>query len=152
NVYARHNESGAEVPLSQDGKEGLAYGMPQWSPDSKTLAAFRIAPGDRFEVHLLESSPAGGGRAKLHSRPYPLPGDKSTTFELNLFDVGEKKHIKPEVERIDFGFPRLRWHKDGKHFTYEKVDRGHQRFRLIEVDVQTGKALNLIDEQTKTFI
>ena len=59
--------------------------MLQWSPDSKSLVAFRIEPGDDKEVYLVESSPAGGGRAKLHSRPYRLPGDKLTAFELNLF-------------------------------------------------------------------
>jgi dipeptidyl aminopeptidase/acylaminoacyl peptidase len=152
NLYLRPSDGGTEVQLSQDGKEGNAYGQPRWSPDSRTLAAFRIQPGDRLEVHLLESSPAGGGRAKLHTRLYPLPGDKFTAYEMYLFDVANKKQIKPEVERIDFGFPRLRWSRDGKHITYEKVDRGHQRFRVIEVDAQSGKARNLIDEQTKTFI
>jgi dipeptidyl aminopeptidase/acylaminoacyl peptidase len=58
-----------------------------------------------------------------------------------------------DVERIDFrGPPRPRWHKDGRHFTFEKVDRGHQRFRLVEVDAATGKTRALIDERSKTFI
>src|SRR5262249_46402019 len=55
-------------------------------------------------------------------------------------------------ERIDFGAPRLRWAKDGGRFTYEKTDRGHQRFRLIEVDARSGESRNLVDEQSKTFI
>ena len=38
--------------LSDDGKEGLAYGRLSWSPDSKTLVAFRIEPGDDKEVYL----------------------------------------------------------------------------------------------------
>ena len=101
--------------------------------------AFRIEPGDRKEVYLIQSSPPGGGRAQLRSRPYPLPGDKFTAYELNLFDVESKKAIKPKVDRIDFESPRLRWRKDGRHFTYEKTDRGHQRFRLIEVDSHTGE-------------
>jgi len=41
---------------------------------------------------------------------------------------------------------------NNRYYTYEKVDRGHQRFRVIEVDVQTGKTKNIIDEKTKTFI
>ena len=65
--------------------------MLSWSPDSKALVAFRIEPGDNKEVHLIESSPRGGGRAVLHSRPYPLPGDKFTAYELHLFDVASKK-------------------------------------------------------------
>ncbi|HZY84162.1 MAG TPA: DPP IV N-terminal domain-containing protein, partial [Gemmataceae bacterium] len=152
NVRLRPRDGGKEVQLSQDGKEGLAYGLPSWSPDSKALAAFRIEPGERKEVYLIESSPRGGGRAKLRTRPYPLPGDKFTAYELTLFDVAERKAIKPAVDRIDFGTPRLLWGRDGRHFTYEKTDRGHQRFRLIEVDARTGKARNLIDEQSKTFI
>jgi dipeptidyl aminopeptidase/acylaminoacyl peptidase len=152
NVWVRSGDTGKEVPLSKDGKPDLSYGMLSWAPDSQTLVAFRIEPGDRKEVYLIESSPAGGGRARLHTRPYALPGDKFTSYEMHLFDVMAGKEIKAEVDRIDFGVPRLRWHRDGRHFTYEKTDRGHQRFRVIEVDAHTGEPRNLIDEKTETFI
>jgi dipeptidyl aminopeptidase/acylaminoacyl peptidase len=152
NVYVRSGNGDSEVQLSEDGKEALAYGMLQWAPDSKMLVAFRIEPGDRKEVYLIESSPSGGGRARLRTRPYALPGDKFTSYELNLFDPANRKQIKADVDRIDFGTPRLRWKRAGRHFTYEKVDRGHQRFRVIEVDAHTGQSRNLIDEQAKTFI
>jgi dipeptidyl aminopeptidase/acylaminoacyl peptidase len=48
--------------------------------------------------------------------------------------------------------PRLRWKKDGCHFTYEMADRGHQRFRVIEINAQTGAVRHLIDENSETFI
>ncbi len=152
NVYVRAEDGGKEFQLSQDGKPGLGYGMLQRAPDSQTLVAFRIEPGDNKEVYLIESSPKAGGRAVLHTRHYDLPGDKFTAFELNLFSPADQKQIKPEVDRIDFGFPRLRWNSDGRRFTYEKSDRGHQRFRVIEVDSHTGQARNIIDEKTETFI
>jgi dipeptidyl aminopeptidase/acylaminoacyl peptidase len=152
NVYVRTEDGGKEFQLSRDGKPGLGYGMLRWAPDSQTLTAFRIEPGDNKDVYLIESSPRAGGRAVLHTRHYDLPGDKLASFELNLFNPGEQKQIKPEVDRIDFGVPRLRWNSDGHRFTYEKSDRGHQRFRLIEVDARTGQARNIIDEKTDTFI
>ena len=96
-------DDGKELKLSQDGREGLAYGNLEWSPDSKTIVAFRIEPGERKEVYLVESSPAGGGRAKLHSRNYDLPGDKFTAYELHLFDVAGQREINCQVDRIDFG-------------------------------------------------
>src|SRR5439155_14498292 len=68
NVYLRGGD-GPEVQLSTDGKEGNAYGMLQWSPDSATLAAFRIEPSDRKEVQLIESSPAGRCRPNPTARP-----------------------------------------------------------------------------------
>lgn len=151
-VYLKAEGKSDPVRLSTDGKEGDAYGQLSWSPDSRTVVAWRIEPGDRKEVYLIQSSPPGGGRAKFSARPYPLPGDKFTAFELNLFDAQSKKPIKPKVERIDYDYPRLRWKPDGRHFTYEKIDRGHQRFRLIEVDAQSGEARNLIDERSSTFI
>ena len=105
----------------------------------------------------MESSPAGGGRAKLHSRNYALPGDKFTAYELHVFDVtGQgQKEIECQVDRIDFD-PIARRGCGGIAiaitFTYQQVDRGHQRLRLVEVDAQTGKSRNLIDEKTETFI
>jgi dipeptidyl aminopeptidase/acylaminoacyl peptidase len=152
NVYIRPADGGPEVQLSQDGKDGLAYGMLQWAPDSRTLVGFRIESGDSKEVYLIESSPKGGGRAKLHSRPYALPGDRFAAYELNLLDVAGRKQLAPKIERIDFGSPRLHWKQGGHRFMFQKVDRGHQRFRVIEVDTHTGEARNLLDERSKTFI
>ncbi len=154
NVFVRDKGCDQEVQLSTDGTENNAFGMLSWAPDSQTLVAWRIEPGDNKEVYLVESSPAGGGRAKFSRRPYALPGDKFKTYELNLFDIETRRQIKPEVDKFEHGWetPRLHWNKDNRHFAYEKVDRGHQRFRVVEVDSRTGQARNLIDEKTETFI
>jgi len=143
-----------EIQLSHDGKEGVSYGRPSWAPDSRALVAFRIEPGERKEVYLVQSSPQGGGRAQLRSRPYALPGDKFTTYELNLFDVATSKQVKPEVDRFEHEWlaPRLRWRKDGRRLMYQQVDRGHQRFRVLEVDTHTGTVRALVDEKSETFI
>ncbi len=152
NVYVRATDTGEEVPLSRDGDSNKGYGMLEWAPDAQTLVAWRMEPDDNKEVYLIESSPAGGGRAVLHTRPYDLPGDRFTSYELYLFDPQRRSGIKAEVDPIDFGRPRLRWHADGRRFFYEKVDRGHQRFRLIEVDSHTGRSRCVIDEKSDTFI
>lgn len=154
NLWIRPASGGEEIALSDDGREGFAYQQFAWSPDSKRIVAFRVEPGERQQVHLLQSSPEGGGRAKLHSRPYSLPGDKFTTYELNLFDIENKRQLKPEVDRFEHEWlrPQLRWSRDGRRFAYEQIDRGHQRFRLIEVDASSFSVRNLIDERTETFI
>jgi|SRR5262245_2632426 len=152
NVFLRPTNGGDSIQLSKSGVEGNSFAMLAWSADSKAVVAFRVERGENKEVHLLESSPEGGGRAKLTTRPYPLPGDKFTAYEPWVFGLDNKTATKVETDRIDLGRPRVRWSKDGRHFTYEKVDRGHQRFRLVEVDALTGAARNLIDEKTDTFI
>jgi dipeptidyl aminopeptidase/acylaminoacyl peptidase len=154
NVYVRSQDGAQEYQLSQDGRDGQAYGRLEWSPDSKTLIGWRIEPGERKEVYLIQSSPSGGGRAVLKSRPYALPGDKFTTYELNLFDVAEHNQLKPSGDRFEHEWesPRLHWYRDNVHFAYQQEDRGHQRLRLIEVDSRSGAVRNLIDEKTDTFI
>src|SRR4029078_7203116 len=48
-----------EIQLSTDGCDGDAYDPPPilWSPDSKRIAAYRVRPGYRREVHYVQSSP-----------------------------------------------------------------------------------------------
>ena len=152
NVFVRATKGDEERQLSKDGKPNNTYHGPYWSKNSNNLISFRVQPGKVSEVHLLESSPRGGGKAKLHTRKYPLPGDKFATFELNWFDLAKGEHRKPEVGLIDFAWPDLRWSLDGRYCRYRKVDRGHQRLRVIEVDVFTGESRNVIDEKSDTFI
>jgi dipeptidyl aminopeptidase/acylaminoacyl peptidase len=154
NLFIKSSKDENEIQLTKDGAENQRYGRFSWSPDSQTLVAFRVEPGDRKEVHLLESSPSEGGRAKLRSRPYSLPGDKFTSYELNVFDIATGKQIKPQVDKYEHEWtpPRVHWWPDGKHFSYSQVDRGHQRFRVIDVAVDSGAVRNLVDERSKTFI
>jgi dipeptidyl aminopeptidase/acylaminoacyl peptidase len=153
NVVVRSGD-GDERALSTDGAEGNAYRLLEWSPDGNSIVAWRVEPGDRKEVHLIESSPEGGGRARHTSRPYSLPGDRFAHYDLILFRVDDGSRIRPDVEplELDWGRPRIHWNQDGRHFSYAKVDRGHQRFRVIRVDSQAGEANHLIDETADTFI
>jgi len=166
NVVIR-NAAGNETQLTQDGQADDSYTRLSFSPDSTALVAFRMAPGDRKQVYRIQSSPppasggptgGGVGRAVLQTSVYPLPGDKFDSYELNIFTLANLKQIKPAIERIDMSpgggdpNPVLRWKSDGFHFTIEKYDRGHQRFRLVEVDTHTGGLRNIIDEKSRTFI
>jgi dipeptidyl aminopeptidase/acylaminoacyl peptidase len=135
-----------------DPQDNQTYGNLDWSPDSQTLVAWRIERAEEKPVYRIQSSPRGGGRAQLQTQPYALPGDKFTSYQLALFDVATQKPIDCKVDTIDFGQPRLRWSPDGQAFTYQQVDRGHQRLRLVEVNARTGASRNIIDERTETFI
>jgi len=154
NIYLRALPDGAEEQITQDGKEGDAFGRLQWSPDSKTLTTWQIVPGDRKLVHLIESSPPDGGRAVERSHPYAQAGDKFSTYQLSIFDVASRKLIKPQVEPFEHEYetPILHWSLDNAHVSWQQEDRGHQRMRLIEADTRTGSVRNLVDERTKTFI
>jgi dipeptidyl aminopeptidase/acylaminoacyl peptidase len=140
--------------LTTDGTPEQPYGALKWSPDSKYFVAYRIRPEKIRSIHHLLSSIPDDTRARLDTEEYAQPGDPFTSFEMYIFNTADKKAIKVSTPRYDFlGKPYLRWRKDDpRYFTYEKADRGHQRFRIIEVDATNGNTRNLIDEQTNTFI
>ena len=154
NIFIRpaENAGGLETQLTFDGDPQNAYGVLTWSPDSKRIVALQTRPGDNREVSLIESSPKGGGPAILHRHRYTLPGDKMSSHQIVMIEVDSQRLVRPKVDAIDFGRPRLRWGSDGKAFTYEKVDRGHQRFRLMEINAVSGAARSIVDERSDTFI
>jgi dipeptidyl aminopeptidase/acylaminoacyl peptidase len=154
NLYLRALPGGPEEQITRDGSAGNAYGRLEWSPDSRTLAAWQIVPGDQKLVYLIQSSPPGGGRAIERSRPYGQAGDKFTTWQLSLFDTAARKLVKPEVDPFEHEYesPVLHWSRDNSTVTWQQEDRGHQRMRLIEADTRSGAVRNLVDERTKTFI
>jgi dipeptidyl aminopeptidase/acylaminoacyl peptidase len=137
-----------------DGSTEKPYGELAWSPDSKYVVGYHINPVKDSAVYYVLSSVRGTTRGELRKRPYKQPGDPFTTYEMFLFPVGEARAVKVNTPVIDFfGAPQLHWrHNDSRYFTFERVERGHQRFRVIEVDATTANTRAIVDEQTKTFI
>src|SRR5205085_6694590 len=50
-----------------------------------------------------------------------------------------------------YALSRALWWKDSRGFTFEYNQRGHQVYRVIEVDARTGSAKPVITEESKTF-
>ena len=141
--------------LTTDGSEGGYYDPESlvWSPDSKKLAVFKVKPGFRRYVHYVQSSPEDQLQPKHSSMQYAKPGDVLDTETPVLFHVDTKKKID-----VDNGlFPnaydnsRLGWRKDSSAVTFEYNQRGHQVYRVVEIDATTGKARAVISEEPKTF-
>lgn len=154
NLFVTDKATDTEIQLSTDGTEAKPYGDYVWAPDGKNIIAYKTDPKEIKKVHYVLSSVPGTTRGELKSREYAQPGDDFTSYQPYIFNIAAKTAVKVDADPIDFfGPPELHWrNNDSRYYTYEKVDRGHQRFRVIEVDVQTGKTRNIIDEKTNTFI
>lgn len=154
NVFVKDLVSKIDTQLTIDGTEKRPYANFSWSPDSKNVIGYLLNLKKIDSVHYILSAVEGTSRGQLKSHVYAQPGDAFTSYEPFIFNILTKKRIKVDAEPIDFFGPQpLHWrHLDNNYFTYEKVDRGHQRFRVIEVDIRTGKTRNVIDEKAKTFI
>jgi dipeptidyl aminopeptidase/acylaminoacyl peptidase len=158
NLWVRDVGAGAStgIALSTDGSEGNPFTRSSiaWSPDSKRIAASRVRPGHRRVVRYIESSPRDQVQPKYFERVYAKPGDVLDLQQPALFDV-EARHqvnVDPALFPNPFTLSRAQWRRDSRAFTFEYNERGHQRFRIIEVDAASGTARALVDEESRTFI
>ncbi len=155
NLLIRAAGSRDVILFSTDGSEGNYYEPRSiiWSPDSSKVAAYRVRPGYKREVHYIESSPEDQIQPKFSSIVYAKPGDVLDLEQPVLFDVSAKKQIN--IDNTLFPNPYeltdIAWRKDSRAFFFEYNQRGHQVYRVIEVDSATGKARALISDEPKTF-
>jgi len=151
----------ALIPISTDGSEANCYTFASltWSPDSKMLAAYRTKPGYRRMVHYVESSPEDQLQPKNSARFYAKPGDVLDIDQPVIFELQPQQQPQPakQIEVANTLFPNpydltpLIWRKDSAHLTFEYNQRGHQVYRVIDIDAATGRARAVISEEPKTF-
>ncbi len=156
NVFVKPVGDHPAFPLSFDGSEGNYYSLRSiaWSPDSKKIAAYHTRPGYDRLLTYIESSPTDQLQPKYAQIHYAKPGDTLDIAYPALFDLASKSEV--EVDHALFpnaySLSTPVWWKDSRGFTFEYNQRGHQVYSVIEVDSQTGKARDLIKEESKTFI
>jgi dipeptidyl aminopeptidase/acylaminoacyl peptidase len=157
NVWVRSKDKDKkdETALSWDGSEGNAYSPSSisWASDSKRLAAYRVRPGYKRLIQYVESSPEDQLQPKAFTITYAKPGDTLDVQQPAVFDVEAK--TKVGVANTLFPDPYelsdISWWKDDRGLTLEYNQRGHQVYRVIEVDAATGNARTVINEESKTF-
>ena len=157
NVWVRSKDKGKkdETALSLDGSEGNAYALSsiRWAPDSRRLAAYRVRPGYKRLVQYVESSPDDQLQPKAFTIPYAKPGDALDVEQPVVFDAEAKTRVEVDNSLFPnaFELSEIVWRKDGRGLTFEYSQRGHQVYRVIEVEPAAGKARALISEEPKTF-
>jgi dipeptidyl aminopeptidase/acylaminoacyl peptidase len=143
------------TPLSFEGSEDNAYQINSlaWSPDSSRIAVYRVRPGYTRLVHYVESSPADQLQPKHSTNEYAKPGDVLDLQQPVLFELATKQQsiIDNRLFPNPYQLSRLAWWKDSRAFIFEYNQRGHQLYRVIEVDARTAVPRTVIAEAPGTF-
>jgi dipeptidyl aminopeptidase/acylaminoacyl peptidase len=118
------------------------------------IAAYRVRPGYRRMVRYVESSPADQLQPKTFERYYQKPGDVLDLQQPSFFDVATKREtiVDNALFPNPYDLSRIEWRKDNRAFTFEYNQRGHQVYRVLEVDAASGHARALMTETSKTFV
>ena len=155
NVAVRQIGSRTLTLLTSDGSEGNYYDPEslEWSPDSTKLAVYKVAPGFRRYIHYVESSPEDQLQPSNSTMQYAKPGDLLDVETPVIVSVADKTaHVVSNVLFPNaYDLSRLVWRKNSGAITFEYNQRGHQVYRVIEIDAATGSARAVISEEAKTF-
>jgi dipeptidyl aminopeptidase/acylaminoacyl peptidase len=155
NVATRATGSREVKLLSTDGSEGGYYDPASivWSPDSSRLAAYKVTPGYRRYVHFVQSSPEDQLQPKDSTMQYAKPGDVLDVERPVIFTVatGKRQDVDSALFPNAYDMSPMSWRRDSSAVTFEYNQRGHQVFRIIEINAATGKARAVITEEPKTF-
>lgn len=155
NVVIKEMDSDSVIFRSSDGSEGNYYDYDSfvWSPDSKKLVANRVVPGYERKIHYVESSPEEQLQPLHRSRTYIKPGDALDVEQPVLFntETGEQTEIVNDLFPNAYSLSGFSWWEDSRAFHFEYNERGHQRYRIIEVDAESGEPRTLVNDEPETF-
>lgn len=157
NLWLVDRADGGETQVSRDGTEtnGFTHQI-AWSPDSRKFVGIRVETAIPRKVALVESSPRDQVQPKVITYDYFKPGDPLPHPRPHLFDVASKRQIPVDDALFPNPFTEttqlpIRWEGDSSRFTFSYNQRGHQVFRLIGVNAETGVAAAIVNEECPTF-
>jgi dipeptidyl aminopeptidase/acylaminoacyl peptidase len=112
-----------------------------------------VRPGYERLIHYVETSPADQVQPKYTTRPYPKPGDPVDMSLPAVFDVATRGQFIVDTALFSnpYAMSRLVWREDSRAVTFEYNQRGHQVFRVVEIDAATGRPRAVVSEETPTY-
>ncbi len=155
NVYVCDADGKNERALSNDGTAGNYYSSwIKWSPDGKKVCTNKIRPAAKRYVHYVESSPASQLQPILHRQEYAKPGDELRFKVPCVFYVESGKAVIPSTELFNRQYDLYgpEWSEDSRTLTFEYNERGHQTYRMLELNAETGDVRTLVEETSPTFV
>jgi dipeptidyl-peptidase-4 len=135
------------------------FGLPSlpplvsWSKDSRYLLTHRTDQRDVALSHLVEAAPADGGRSRLHTYHFAMPGEEhAPSAQLVVFEAatGEEVPVKaeplfmPMLSPVLFNW--LWWDAEQPVAYYLEQPRDLQTLWLRAVDARTGEVRTLVEE------
>jgi dipeptidyl-peptidase 4 len=173
NLWIRTLETGEERALTTDGEERYGYGTDSqgwrqgnlpillWSPDSRSIATFRLDERGVEEMHLLRTAEP---RPILQSWPYALPSDTIVPMVERVV-----VHLDgPRVVRLDTepdhqrassccGMARgevwadVMWSEDARTLAFVSVSRDYRTATFRVADPETGAVRTVYSESHPKF-
>jgi dipeptidyl aminopeptidase/acylaminoacyl peptidase len=152
-----------EQPLTTNGDSTYYYSAwGTFSNDGRYYATVRIKPAPKRYVYYVESMPKnpqrqgqfGAVEPVLHKQEYAKPGDSLNYRVPVVVEVATGKVVEPSTELFSHQYrvSDPTWDPSGRTLTFTYNERGHKVYRVLEMDVETGRVRTLIEETNAKYV
>lgn len=177
NLFVVSTQDGSERALTQDGTADAPYATPvvnlndmveqgtshpgvrpaiSWSPDSRSIATYRLKRGHGRRLSVVQSSPADGGPPRVFDYLYPLTGDTETPLaEGVLLEIETGRRVEmalPAQPVLYYGGPSFEWSADSQAVFQRAPVRGYGALQLHRIEAATGAARLLTEDRSDTYV
>lgn len=126
------------------------------SPDGSCVVFTEAEKVERRKVTVVDSSPKDSVQPKLKVFDYIKPGDAlpKPQWVIEKND-GTRVRVARELYENPFtesGRLEATWAPDSREFYFDYNQRGHQLYRILAANAQTGAVRVVVEETSKTFI
>lgn len=126
------------------------------APDRSCVVFTEAEKVERRKVTIVESTPDGSVQPRLKVIDYIKPGDPlpKPQWVIEKKD-GSRLRVSRDLYENPFtesGVLDAVWPPDSSEFYFNYNQRGHQLYRVLAVNAQTGAVRVVVEETSKTFI
>jgi dipeptidyl aminopeptidase/acylaminoacyl peptidase len=129
-------------------------GFPAQNGSCTVFTTFEPVP--KRQITIIESSPADNLQPKQKIVDYLKPGDPLPKPQWVIENKdGSPIKVARDLYQNPFntdGKLEAVWAPDSSEFYFDYNQRGHQLYRILAVDAETGKVRVVVEETSKTFI
>ncbi|HEX2962883.1 MAG TPA: S9 family peptidase [Ignavibacteriales bacterium] len=118
----------------------------QWSPDSRTIAFWRLDQSPEPEVELVNYDSLYFQGYKYR---YPKPGAKNAIVKIGVVNTESGKTQWMDLgKETDIYVPRIQFTADPKILSVQKLNRLQNHLELLFCDVNTGSSKLIVEENS----
>jgi len=128
------------------------FGAYWWSPDSSTIAYFRIDESPVPEFTVVDHIPY---HQNVEITAYPKAGDPNPVVKLGVVSAagGDIRWIDTfKYQPADLLISRVTWTPDSKKVVYQAQNREQTFLDVNFADPKDGKSTNIIHETSKAWV
>jgi dipeptidyl-peptidase-4 len=164
NIFVLDIATGTETQLTTDGAEHIINGKFDWvyeeefsiadgwfwSPDSKSIAFWRLDETRVPEFHLVDFMTL---RDDVMPLRYPKAGDPNSIVRIGIVPLETRKTIWMDLGADDDVYiPRMQWFPNGKRLAIQRLNRLQNKIEILEANAATGSTHVLFADSEKTWI